>query len=128
MQSNIALTDKAHCANCAVDRRGSLVGICTDCDALRLAGYTVKIKDTMDKDRWSCGCSDSDYGGFNSSGRCLKHKRPNGQPGLGQRHGVPPSRPTQYTQRDPNAPRPTKAPLPVSRQREQGRHGHNVPF
>lgn len=113
MQSNITLTDKAHCANCAVDRRGSLVGICTDCEALRLAGYTVKIKDTMDKDRWSCGCSDSDYGGSNSSGRCLKHAKP--------------SRPAQYTQQCPvKAPRSS---LPVSRQREQGRPaGRNVPF
>jgi hypothetical protein len=115
MQSNITLTDKAHCANCAVDRRGSLVGICTDCNTLRLEGYTVKIKDTIDKDRWSCGCSDSNYGTSHSTGRCLKHSKP--------------SRPAQYIQRGPNALQPAKAPLPVpSRQREQARHGRNVPF
>ena len=54
--NEIKKTDKITCANCAHDRRKDLRGICENCFELWRKGTIVKILDTMDKDRWSCGC------------------------------------------------------------------------
>lgn len=60
--ASLRLTDKLRCANCAIDRRNDMIGVCGECYTLYLSGQDVKIKDTMDKDNWSCGCFTHDYG------------------------------------------------------------------
>lgn len=56
---SVRISDSKHCANCATDRTINLAG--------------VKIKDTMDKDDWSCGCMLHDYGGSHHEFRCKMH-------------------------------------------------------
>lgn len=48
--------ENARCANCAIDRSKDLDGLCSRCESLKQQGYVVKIKETMDKDLYSCGC------------------------------------------------------------------------
>jgi hypothetical protein len=50
------IVNKTLCANCAVIRNIDLLGLCWECNKLHREGNIVKVKDTLDKDRWSCGC------------------------------------------------------------------------
>lgn len=74
MEFPLTLTEKRLCANCAKDRSNNLIGVCYNCLALQKQGAIVKIKDTMDKDKWSCGCGISDYGGSHIISNCPRHK------------------------------------------------------
>lgn len=71
---SLIMTDKLHCANCAIDRSIDLLGVCDDCNNLYLSGEDVKIKETMDKDIWSCGCRVSDYSFMFDRYNCPKHE------------------------------------------------------
>lgn len=73
--SKVKVSDKKHCANCAIDRSINLVGVCSECYTKYLTGQVVKIKDTMDKDDWSCGCGLHDYGGAHSEFYCQVHNK-----------------------------------------------------
>ena len=50
------ITEKLKCANCAKDRQRDLRGVCVNCYKLWQNGNIVKVLDTTDKDRWTCGC------------------------------------------------------------------------
>lgn len=70
---SVRISDRKHCANCATDRTINLAGVCKECYDKYLKGAVVKIKDTMDKDDWSCGCMLHDYGGSHHEFRCKMH-------------------------------------------------------
>lgn len=53
---NYTIVDQNKCANCAKDKRGNLSGVCNNCLNLIKLDEIVKIKDTTDKDVYSCGC------------------------------------------------------------------------
>lgn len=70
------IVEQQRCSNCGDSRREN-VGVCRDCYQLYQQGRVIKIKDTADKDNWSCGCYAAHYG----QGWCDYHKTHRGPNG-----------------------------------------------
>ena len=51
----LTIVSQKECAECG-DPKNNREGVCEKCNKLYLNGKIVKIKDTMDKDNYSCGC------------------------------------------------------------------------
>lgn len=52
---NDQIVSQPECSNCG-DKSQNLAGVCSVCRTLIEQGEIIKVKDTMDKDEWSCGC------------------------------------------------------------------------
>lgn len=61
--------NKFECSNCG-DKSKELEGVCGECYQSYKTGQLIKIRDSLDKDDWSCGCCSRSYG----ESWCEKHK------------------------------------------------------
>ena len=71
----INITPKNECANCG-DKSQNLSGACQQCFQMYLLGHIIKTKDTLDKDRWTCGCETRPEEVY----LCSEHKNDNSGP------------------------------------------------